>query len=421
MGDFPGMKPARSVAGDIAAAIAAADDVLQYANLAAFPASGVGAALYIAADTGLLYRWDGAAYISIGAGGGGGLTPITTDTTVTVPANYATIELALAWAKQQVVTNGAKVTIAVSSSYTITNYVEIAGVNAPWLNIAFDAVTGVAVDGTNFTVHPVLGVKPVLAVISSHIGDVYGKLVPTNVSNVMVFYSVEATIQFGNLLTGDSFVCGAGWTEGFSTPYSNIRGGLISISTLGSCLRVGAAARVTLFNSDFVQTDTVATGAVVSTGLLALIDCSITAAKLAVHCSNGGHAALENVVIVGGITAQAGGVVAGTITISTPSSLLDNNELITAEPAGGVDLHINSLTLTNPNLGAKLARASRTGCIKLNIAALPTGVSTGAPAAVTQGGTVEVAGSGIYTAFTGAVTPAVYTITADGLIRITSL
>ena len=42
------------------------DDVLEFANLAAFPVSGAGAALYIAADTGLLYRWNGAAYVSMG-------------------------------------------------------------------------------------------------------------------------------------------------------------------------------------------------------------------------------------------------------------------------------------------------------------------------------------------------------------------
>lgn len=42
------------------------DDVLEFANLAAFPVSGAGAALYIAADAGLLYRWNGAAYVSMG-------------------------------------------------------------------------------------------------------------------------------------------------------------------------------------------------------------------------------------------------------------------------------------------------------------------------------------------------------------------
>ena len=82
MGDFPGMKPARSVAGNIAAAIAAADDVLQYANLAAFPITGESAVLYIAADTGLLYRWDGAAYATVGGGGGGAGPVAQVDATV---------------------------------------------------------------------------------------------------------------------------------------------------------------------------------------------------------------------------------------------------------------------------------------------------------------------------------------------------
>lgn len=48
------------------AAIAAAKDVREFANLAAFPVSGAGATLYIAADTGLQYRWTGAAYVSMG-------------------------------------------------------------------------------------------------------------------------------------------------------------------------------------------------------------------------------------------------------------------------------------------------------------------------------------------------------------------
>jgi hypothetical protein len=41
------------------------DEVQQYANLAAFPATGEAAALYIAADTGLVYRWNGAAYVGL--------------------------------------------------------------------------------------------------------------------------------------------------------------------------------------------------------------------------------------------------------------------------------------------------------------------------------------------------------------------
>ncbi len=50
------------------------DDVLEFANLAAFPASGSGATLYIAADTGLVYRWNGSTYLTVvgGSGGSGG-------------------------------------------------------------------------------------------------------------------------------------------------------------------------------------------------------------------------------------------------------------------------------------------------------------------------------------------------------------
>ncbi|MBP8292211.1 MAG: hypothetical protein KAX65_05525, partial [Caldilineaceae bacterium] len=48
------------------AAIAAAKDVREFANLAAFPVSGTAATVYIAADSGLMYRWDGAAYAPVG-------------------------------------------------------------------------------------------------------------------------------------------------------------------------------------------------------------------------------------------------------------------------------------------------------------------------------------------------------------------
>jgi hypothetical protein len=51
------------------AAIAAAKDVLEFANLAAFPVSGADATVYIAADSGLVYRWNGSAYAPVGGGG----------------------------------------------------------------------------------------------------------------------------------------------------------------------------------------------------------------------------------------------------------------------------------------------------------------------------------------------------------------
>lgn len=45
------------------------DDVLEYANLAAFPASGETGKIYVAIDTSKTYRWSGSVYIAIGSGG----------------------------------------------------------------------------------------------------------------------------------------------------------------------------------------------------------------------------------------------------------------------------------------------------------------------------------------------------------------
>jgi len=44
------------------------DDVLEYANLAAFPASGETGKIYVALDTNKVYRWSGSAYIYITSG-----------------------------------------------------------------------------------------------------------------------------------------------------------------------------------------------------------------------------------------------------------------------------------------------------------------------------------------------------------------
>lgn len=46
------------------------DDVLEFANLAAFPGTGEGGKIYVAADTGKAYRWSGSIYIEISASPG---------------------------------------------------------------------------------------------------------------------------------------------------------------------------------------------------------------------------------------------------------------------------------------------------------------------------------------------------------------
>ena len=58
------------------------DDVLEFANLAAFPATGETGKIYVALDTNLTYRWSGTTYIEIGSSGvtdHGALTGLTDD------------------------------------------------------------------------------------------------------------------------------------------------------------------------------------------------------------------------------------------------------------------------------------------------------------------------------------------------------
>jgi hypothetical protein len=46
------------------------DDVLEFANLSAFPIAGETGKAYVAIDSGKIYRWTGSAYEEISAGGG---------------------------------------------------------------------------------------------------------------------------------------------------------------------------------------------------------------------------------------------------------------------------------------------------------------------------------------------------------------
>jgi hypothetical protein len=41
------------------------DEVVEYANLAAFPVTGVSGIIYVAIDTGLIYRWTGSVYTEV--------------------------------------------------------------------------------------------------------------------------------------------------------------------------------------------------------------------------------------------------------------------------------------------------------------------------------------------------------------------
>ena len=63
------------------------DDILEYANLAALPATGTAGILYVALDTNLLYRWSGTAYVLISSGAGVSDSAIKLQTTRSIAAS----------------------------------------------------------------------------------------------------------------------------------------------------------------------------------------------------------------------------------------------------------------------------------------------------------------------------------------------
>lgn len=63
------------------------DEVHEYASLPAFPAVGQSGTIYIAGDTGTLYRWSAGVYSIVGAGGSGGTGPTNTDGLPEGPTN----------------------------------------------------------------------------------------------------------------------------------------------------------------------------------------------------------------------------------------------------------------------------------------------------------------------------------------------
>lgn len=88
------------------------DDVLEYANLAAFPATGATGVIYIALDTNKTYRWSGSVYVEISA------SPGSTDA---VPEGSTNLYFTQARARQSISASGS---ISYNNSTGVISYTE---------------------------------------------------------------------------------------------------------------------------------------------------------------------------------------------------------------------------------------------------------------------------------------------------------
>lgn len=88
------------------------DDVLEYANLAAFPATGATGIIYIALDTNKTYRWSGSVYVEISA------SPGSTDA---VPEGSTNLYFTQARARQSISASGS---ISYNNSTGVISYTE---------------------------------------------------------------------------------------------------------------------------------------------------------------------------------------------------------------------------------------------------------------------------------------------------------
>lgn len=131
--------------GQIPAAILPSyvDDVLEYANLAAFPATGETGKIYVALDTNKAYRWSGSVYVYITSGavdsvnGQTGVVSLDTDDVAEGSSNlYFTDARAKTAAVSDAIVDG--VTDVAPSQNAVFDALAAKQANVAWVKEAFD-------------------------------------------------------------------------------------------------------------------------------------------------------------------------------------------------------------------------------------------------------------------------------------------
>lgn len=365
------------------------DDVLEYANLAAFPGTGETGKMYVALDTGLLYRWSGSAYINISG------SPGTTDDVVEGAANlYFTVERA-----QDAIGSALSNSSTLSWTYddsgnnisaAVTNSPLLGGQNSAYhLDRANHTGTQLAATISDFaaTVRGTVltgldtGTSTTITASDSVLSG-FGKVqaqVTSHVANVSNPHNVTLA-QVGGAASGaNSDITSLSATTSITTA-------LLSISGNRNVANIASAGGATLRGVASAYTDTASSGTVATNFGIYQIAAPTVAASSATTFS--GRCSTLHI---------AGPVVAGTnVTLSVPRSLYVASG--TAEFAGAIattgTVSINNASSATVSIGTSTATGSVTigGGSNTITHASPTifSGSYNTPAISTQGGPFQM-------------------------------
>lgn len=144
-------------------------------------------------------RKDGGWEVVVGGGG----TVISTDTNLLVPSQYATVQAAVDAALGFTVQNGAKVTIVIDSSHTITSQVVVKNGDYKWLHITTTGGT-VSVDSTTFVNNTPFGEAP-LFYFENTMCQVSGNYSLSGGPTTIAIFSYISTVAVGTGFVSSTF------------------------------------------------------------------------------------------------------------------------------------------------------------------------------------------------------------------------
>jgi hypothetical protein len=353
-------------------------------------------------------------------GGTGGLVPITASVTKNVPADFATLPLAIAFAQNNLFLNGATCHITVDDTETISAQIALGSVSTNG-ELAHMSITGLGmgptVDYTTFSVDA-LGLKAFITVTGGSVGNINGTWRQTSggTSGCCFLANYYSKTSLGELGVAPITV------NGVSQLSSVVSGDHIEESVTANCVGVAVSAAL---GANVRLMFGMYTGAIVAGGgsQISVEASGITYAvgdpqMNALNAFDGSAIFISSAFgansVTGSVQALIGGKVQGFISnLIEPATPLPTAMLYVA--TGSIDVQCG-VTL---QLGSSVVftDAASTGSVNAVVSNNAIATSTGMYAKVINASSVRVySGAGVGTIFTGGASQALYTATANGQI-----